>query len=485
MNPRLNQFACFLLFVSLVVTTVTAPAEIFGPAVTFPGASDINPGPEDLAVADLSRDGYADLAVSCNGFVLVLRGDGTGQFGERLLLATTPDNATDETGLENNKGIAVGDLNGDGWLDIAVADASNPLGQIGNSVKFFLQNNDGSGQFQNPQAISNGIGTNPADVVVAQLNPLIDSLPDLAVACFASPRLVVYHGTSSGSFSLAQTDPLTYSPGNAAENLVTADWDCDGFEDLLVVDRQWLWLFRNHGEGYLEYVANISTAGFGQHEEYDLAVADLDGDGYPDYVVTNQLSSASATVAIGYGSGAMALPAPDLAINLSEAASGVAVADFNGDQIPDLAVGLPGIVENGRVAVLTGLGDREFAEPVYYDAGGHRTRAVVAGDFNADGRMDLAVANEGMVTQGHPGNVAVLLNQLPAEPNPSPTPTKTFYPTRTQTPTPTHTPSNTATPTATWTPGPMRPYDINEDGVVDSRDLQILLEQMGNQVVPE
>src|SRR5204862_1974614 len=88
------------------------------------------------------------------------------------------------------------------------------------------------------------------------------------------------------------------------------------------------------------------------------------------------------------------------------APSGVAVGDFNHDGKPDLAVAnsdaFGGV--SGSVSVLLGQGDGTVSKAVNYAAGSN-PHSVVVGDFNADGKPDLAVANFGS------GNVSVLLGQ--------------------------------------------------------------------------
>jgi hypothetical protein len=86
----------------------------------------------------------------------------------------------------------------------------------------------------------------------------------------------------------------------------------------------------------------------------------------------------------------------------------VAVGDFNGDGKPDLAVADDGYdassatQENGAVWVLLGNGDGTFQAPVRYSTVTH-PQSVAVGDFNGDGKPDLAVANY------IPGNVSLLL----------------------------------------------------------------------------
>src|SRR5262249_4214963 len=84
----------------------------------------------------------------------------------------------------------------------------------------------------------------------------------------------------------------------------------------------------------------------------------------------------------------------------------VAVADFNGDGIPDLAVanGSPAPGTQGKVSILQGKGDGTFRTAVEY-ATGERSSSVAVGDFNGDGIPDLALSDNAVSN----GTVSVLL----------------------------------------------------------------------------
>jgi hypothetical protein len=84
----------------------------------------------------------------------------------------------------------------------------------------------------------------------------------------------------------------------------------------------------------------------------------------------------------------------------------VAMGDFNGDGIPDLAVANGAAANGAGVSVLLGNGDGTFQHAVTYPAGTFFPECVAVGDFNGDGVPDLAVANAG--TQ-YAGTVSILL----------------------------------------------------------------------------
>ncbi len=150
-----------------------------------------------------------------------------------------------------------------------------------------------------------------------------------------------------------------------------------------------------------------------------IAVADLNGDGIPDLVMANYCENESCenggvSVLLGNGDGTFQ-PAVTYSTGAADGYS-VAVADLNGDHIPDLVVAnyCQSLNQNGycigdgEVTVLIGNGDGTFQPAVNYDSGGFLANSVALGDLNGDGKLDVAVTNQGK-DGGNIGSVSVLM----------------------------------------------------------------------------
>ncbi len=196
---------------------------------------------------------------------------------------------------------------------------------------------------------------------------------------------------SSASFVNAFAWPL-----NALD---AADFNADGNLDLMIVN----------GVGYESLVAlgygngAFNTAGFlpdSQGFSVGAVAGDFNGDGKLDVIVANSGDSASGggqgsgvTVWLGTGDGTFTL-ASGSPISVGSNLSAVVAADFNGDGKLDLAVTDSA---GNAVIILLGNGDGTFRPPTTIPVG-NAPDAIVAGDFNNDGKLDLAVANSGDAT---------------------------------------------------------------------------------------
>ncbi len=131
------------------------------------------------------------------------------------------------------------------------------------------------------------------------------------------------------------------------------------------------------------------------NDAVSLAVGDLNGDGKPDLVLASG-SGSIVSLLLGVGDGTFR---PALNYNVGGSPSSVAVGDFNGDGKPDLVVTVTN-GNNSSVNVLLGNGDGTFQAPrVVYNLGSFdMPSGAIVGDFNADGTVDIALANDGAST---------------------------------------------------------------------------------------
>ncbi|MBV8078916.1 MAG: VCBS repeat-containing protein, partial [Actinobacteria bacterium] len=331
------------------------------------------------------------------------------------------------------------DLNGDGKLDAVVSDENS------NTVDVLLGN--GNGTFQS--AVAYPVGSEPGGLAIGDVNG--DGIPDIVVADSGSGQISVLLGNGDGTFRAAINSNLGGTPIRVA----LADMNGDGALDAVVAD------YTGGGSGQVWIMNGDNTGSFAAasvipaSQPYDVAVADMNNDGYPDVVVANQHQGVA--IWFGYSDGSTWQPSGTNSFAVGSNITSVSTADLNGDGLPDLTVsdydsgevfaglndgsgnfpsftgyptgtdsllhsvvadvngdGIPDVVvpsANGNdVAVLPGNGDGTFGSATLVAVGAH-PNAVDAGDLNGDGNLDLVSAN------AQTNDVSVLLNATaPAPP---------------------------------------------------------------------
>ena len=131
-----------------------------------------------------------------------------------------------------------------------------------------------------------------------------------------------------------------------------------------------------------------------------VAVADFNADGRRDLAVTVTGTNA-VDILLGNGDGSFQAPV-EYSVGSDRNPNSLALGDFNGDGFPDIVVGSVDSGGNGKVAMLAGNGDGTFRTAVEYATAG-LIEALLAADFNADGKLDIAAVNSSTA------NVSVLV----------------------------------------------------------------------------
>jgi hypothetical protein len=398
----------------------------FGTATTF-GTG----GPRDVVVGDFNGDGNQDVAfVSGNGFsgVSIWSGDGAGHFTgpTGLMVALSP------------YALAVGDFNGDGNQDFVTANSGS------GDVSILLRTCQSS--TPTPTATATPTGTPPPPTLGNYLNTSIalsgNATDTPVIAPTSTNRITVssstnFRGTLAGdpvtgtvrvtdahpagtytvtvtaindgaltatrTFTLTVTTPATCVPvtfaattnfpaGADPESVVVGDFNGDGKQDLAVSNNNSHYVSLLLGDGGGHFSSTPVILGDDDYPSA-AAVGDFNGDGKHDLAVPLRGPNATnLVILLGDGTGHFGSP-----INLEVGGNPemVAVGDFNRDGKQDLAV--TNSATGGSVWVLLGDGWGNFSAGTAF-LSGFSCRSVVVGDFNGDDKQDLAVANSSHIS---------------------------------------------------------------------------------------
>jgi hypothetical protein len=282
-------------------------------------------------------------------------------------------------------GMAAADLNSDGVADVVVANG-------GDTVLTLLLSNDGG--FLGPVSLDGG--TNPRAIAIGDVNG--DGNADLVVTELGSFQLGVYLGHGDGTFAAPRM-----SVESALYGVVLGDLDGDGNPDAVLVDTPGNKVgVRLNGDGGTFIYAGDYAPGVGPTAA---ALADFNGDGLLDIVVVGDFGG-SVSILFGQADGGFSSPV-GFATSLANGSTGVAVADFDQNGSPDVAVcntGPEAASPTGDVDVFLNEGDGGLRLAFHYDTGVGPS-GIVAADFDSNGWPDLAVSNQ------VDGTVTVLRNQ--------------------------------------------------------------------------
>lgn len=335
-----------------------APNEIIFSGETFPFA---------LAAGDFNGDHQIDLAFVAAYFgginavgILAGKGDGTFVLSDPFFFTPGAEAA----------GATIADLNGDGNLDVAVFGAS--------TIDVLLGQGDGtlgaSTQF--------GIGPGAVSSLATDVNG--DYEADLVFASAGGLNVVL--GNGNGTFGSKKTYPASNSP----LGLVAGDFKEDGHLDLAFnnADAHTVSILPGTGNGSFPTSQSFATGGRG----VSIVASDFNGDAHLDVAVANSDVN-SVSVLLGNGDGTLR-GAIDYPVGVQPRQ--IIASDFNGDGQMDLAVMNAGLaVQNQSISILFGNGDGSFQTQKIISFEEKGPLSLAAGDFNLDGRADLAVGFDG------------------------------------------------------------------------------------------
>lgn len=370
------------LFLLSGLLPLAAAAQSFAPPTTYSvGLSGSNP--RGLAVADVNQDGYVD-ALTANytdEAAAVLLGGPGGTFGPAVAYPTGAGHPPYD--------LVAADFNRDGSPDLATAN------YLGRTVGVLL--NQSRGTFAAPVQYALGATQYPEALAAPDLNG--DQYPDLVVASLGSGGVSVLLNQGNGTFGPATTYPVATGTLNVC--LVVGDLNQDGRPDVAVASyvntacTVNVLLSQPGGSGALA-VAGTYSLGAGR-QPYGLALGDVTRDGLPDLVV-GDLGGDQVLVLRGQGAGQLLLPAVAYPTGAGSQPFGITLADANGDGFPDV---LTANIGTNSVGLLLSQATGQLGAARAYASGARGEPVRVAQvDANHDGLPDLLVANSANGTLG-------------------------------------------------------------------------------------
>jgi hypothetical protein len=329
------------------------------------------PGARAIVAADFNRDGWIDVAHAGSGAntvdVLLSAGGKALAHAQTIAVGNGPFDMT------------AADFNRDGRPDLAVAVADE------NAVSILI--GDGAGSFTRTN-LSTAPLRGPRGIASGDVNA--DGIADLVYSAYDSAAVQVLLGNGAGAFSKAA--PLAGAA--RPQGIAIADVNRDGRMDIAVAHDGGgglrIWRGATGGAFTPSAVAGASSLNV-------LAVADLNADGWLDVAAA---STSAGHVAVYTGGSSGLVHRRSYPVDADPRA--IIIADANVDGVADLITASRG---TGTVNVLPADAAHRgtFLSPLTFTAG-LGSRAVAAGDFDADGRLDLAVGNQ------YAANVSLLSN---------------------------------------------------------------------------
>ena len=283
--------------------------------------------------------------------------------------------------------VAVDDFDRDGYADLAITFSSSNLGILfGN----------GDGTFRAPSFFDTGASDYPTSIVIGDYNN--DGYPDLAAANSLSYGIAVLWGGINGMFGTHMQ--FCTNICDSLTSLAIGDFNKDGQLDIVVSSEYMdtVYILLNNDNGYFDTVTCYSTGKLSYPTS--IAVGDFNNDNRLDLVIANSQKN-NVGIMLGNGNGDFGAQTT-FSTGVFSYPYSIVVGDFNSDDQLDLAVS-NSYAHN--IGILLGVGDGTFLPQMTFSTGAHSVPSMItAGDFNSDGKLDLAITDDTL------DNVGILLN---------------------------------------------------------------------------
>ena len=354
------------------LVTVRRTAVVFEIVAYYPGESVYA-----VWLGDLNGDGVVDLAVTNNGpglvTVMLGLGDCTFSSGLNYSVGRYP------------RSICGADLDGDGDVDLATAN------QLSHTVSVLL--NKGDATFES--AVEFPAGTEAIDICCADFDG--DGDADLATANYGSPTTFsVLMNNGNATFA----EPVEYETGGRwPTSIVARDFDRDGDVDIAVGNQFGPFqvsVLLNYGNGTFGNIRN-----YGGANVWDINPEDFDGDGDFDLAVANSWGGRGVSIFLNRGDATFTWHGE---YSVERNPNAVFAGDFDSNGDMDLAV-----TTDSYLSILVNEGDGTFSEDSRYDEGRY-LQSVCGADLDNDSDVDL------VTTSWSTDTITVLRNELPPPP---------------------------------------------------------------------
>ncbi|MBF9236107.1 VCBS repeat-containing protein [Hymenobacter sp. BT683] len=381
----------------------------FAPPAAKPSLVPVATGPSSLVLGDVDGDGDLDLLVGTGENVVSVRlnsGLNSGNFVSASQSADFPLGSS--PGLVR---LALGDIDGDTDLDLLAT-------LVNGSLAIRLNNGVNSGFFVPPNQASVSVGSVPVGLALGDIDG--DGDLDVLTANAGSNTVSIRRndGVNSGVFWVG-ANSAEVSVGTVPSQVLLGDIDGDGDLDLVAIcagNTNVASVRLNSGLNSGTFGAPTANADFSLGAfTRNATLGDINNDGYPDLVV----SKGGATDGVdtwlnNMGNGFSAFQS----MGVSRHPLDIALGDVDGDGDLDMLIGNDNNTATVTLRLNAGLGSGIFVEPVFTaepGVGASFPWAVALGDVDGDGTLDLITANNnnsGSGSGGGSGTVSVRLNQL-------------------------------------------------------------------------